>query len=142
MFILRKISGSGVEMNFNLGDSYTLITKEHNEKEFNEMAEKNKAMKDFVKTFGKFDLVIADPPYSDDESKEIYNINTPLKYSKWTAEAEKLLKPGGLLVVYHKYQMPNPNPLKFSVVKRVAIFSRSYHLLRAVIYFKKKGKLK
>lgn len=46
MFILRKISGSGVEMNFNLGDSYTLITKEHNKKEFKEMAEKNKAMQD------------------------------------------------------------------------------------------------
>ena len=35
MFILRRVSGAGVEMNHDLGsDSYTLITKERNEEEF------------------------------------------------------------------------------------------------------------
>lgn len=83
-----------------------------------------------------FDIILADPPYSDEEAKELYG--TPkLNYKKWTAEAEKVLNPGGLLIVYHKYVMPNPNPDKFSVVKRVFIGNRTYHLLRAAIYFQK-----
>ena len=34
MFTLRKISSEGVEMNFVLGTSYTVIHKEHNKEEF------------------------------------------------------------------------------------------------------------
>lgn len=34
MFTLRKITGDGVEMNFFLGKSYTLILQERNPKEF------------------------------------------------------------------------------------------------------------
>jgi hypothetical protein len=57
----------------------------------------------------KFDVIFADPPYSDLEAKEIYG--TPkLKYKTWTAEATKLLRPGGLLIVYHKYLMPIQTP--------------------------------
>jgi len=85
----------------------------------------------------KFDIIFADPPYSDDEAKELYN--TPkLKYKVWTSEAEKLLNPGGLLIVYHKYVMPNPNPDIFEVAKRVFIGNRTYHLPRVAIYFRKK----
>ena len=84
----------------------------------------------------KFDVILADPPYSDDESKELYG--TPkLNYKKWTAECDKLLKPKGLLIVYHKYVMPNPNPDKYAVEKRVFIGSRTYHLPRVAIYFRK-----
>lgn len=84
----------------------------------------------------KFDVILADPPYSNQEAAEIYN--TPkLRYKKWTAECEKLLKPGGLLIVYHKYVMPNPNPDIFHVVKRVFVGNRTLHLPRAAIYFAK-----
>lgn len=34
MFALRKITSDGLEMNFNLGDSYTLVTKDRSQKEF------------------------------------------------------------------------------------------------------------
>lgn len=34
MFALRKITKDGVEMNFDLGDSYTLIDKERSPKDF------------------------------------------------------------------------------------------------------------
>lgn len=34
MFALRKITKDGLEMNFNLGDSYTLVTKDRSPKEF------------------------------------------------------------------------------------------------------------
>lgn len=37
MFTLRKITGDGVELNFFLGKSYTLITEDRNPKEFEEM---------------------------------------------------------------------------------------------------------
>jgi len=33
------------------------------------------------------------------------------------AECDKLLKVGGLFIVYHKYIMPNPNPEKYEVAK-------------------------
>lgn len=89
---------------------------------------------DYIDT--EFDIILSDPPYSNEEAKEIYG--TPkLNYKKWTAEAEKLLKPNGLLIVYHKYVMPNPNPNKFVVAKRVFIGTRTYHLPRVAIYFQK-----
>jgi hypothetical protein len=34
MFVLRKITGDGVQMNFSLGESYTLILKENNPEDF------------------------------------------------------------------------------------------------------------
>ncbi len=87
-----------------------------------------------------FDVILADPPYSNQESLELYGTGE-INYKKWATEAEKLLKPGGLLIVYHKYVMPNPNPEIFSVTKRVFIGTRTYHLPRVAIYFKKKLKI-
>lgn len=85
----------------------------------------------------KFDIIFADPPYSDEEAKEIYG--TPkLKYKIWTAECTKLLNPNGLLIVYHKYVMRNPDPEKYIVAKRVFIGNRTGHLPRVAIYFKLK----
>lgn len=87
----------------------------------------------------QFDVIIADPPYSDGEAKEIYG-TPPLKYKVWTKEADKLLKDGGLLIIYHKYVMPNPDPTKYVVEKRVFIGTRTYHLPRVAIYFRKLDK--
>lgn len=86
----------------------------------------------------KFDVILADPPYSNEESKQLYNTGK-LNYKKWTSEATKLLNNGGLLIVYHKYIMPNPDPQIYSVVKRVFIGSRTYHLPRIAIYFQKQN---
>ena len=83
-----------------------------------------------------FDVILADPPYSTEEAHELYG--TPkLNYKTWTAECDKVLRKGGLLIVYHKYVMPNPNPDKYTVVKRVFIGNRSYHLPRVAIFFSK-----
>ncbi|GAF85129.1 unnamed protein product [marine sediment metagenome] len=87
---------------------------------------------------GKFDIILADPPYSAEEAKELYG-TPPLKYKVWTNECDKLLCKGGLLIVYHKYLMPNPNPEKYIVVKRVFIGGRPYHLPRIALYFQKKN---
>lgn len=85
----------------------------------------------------KFDIVLADPPYSDEEAKQLYN--TPkLKYKIWTNECDKVLNSGGLLIVYHKYIKPNPNPDVFFVEKRVFIGNRTNHLPRVAVFFRKK----
>lgn len=92
---------------------------------------------DTPEAVGKFDIILADPPYSDEESKKLYG--TPkLNYKKWTAECDKVLKKGGLLIVHHKFIVPNPNPEKYEVVKRVFIGNRTWHLPRVAIFFKKK----
>ncbi len=83
-----------------------------------------------------FNIILADPPYSTDEAKKLYG-TPPLKYKKWTTECEKLLNYKGLLIIYHKYLMPNPNPDKFKVVKRVFVAGRPYHLPRIALYFQK-----
>ena len=80
---------------------------------------------------------MADTPNSNEESKQLYGTGK-INYKKWTSECDKILKEGGLLIVYHKLVMPNPNPDKFEVVKRVFIGNRTYHLPRVAIYFKKK----
>jgi hypothetical protein len=55
-----------------------------------------------------FDVILADPPYSNEEAQKLYG--TPkLHYKDWAHECEQLLRPGGILIVYHKYVMPNPN---------------------------------
>ena len=86
----------------------------------------------------KVNVVFADPPYSTEEAKEIYG-TPPLKYKTWTAEADKVLEEGGLLMIYHKYVMPNPNPEKYEVVKRVFIGNRTMHLPRVCVIFRKKS---
>lgn len=86
--------------------------------------------------YNSFDVILADPPYSDEESKELYGTGK-LNYMKWTKQCDLLLKEGGLLIVYHKYIMPNPNPKKYKVVKRVFIGNRIYHVPRVAIYFEK-----
>jgi hypothetical protein len=85
----------------------------------------------------KFNLIIADPPYSTDEATKLYG-TPPLKYKTWTNQCDMVLENGGLLMVYHKYVMPNPNPEKYIVVKRVFVGNRTMHLARVCVVFQKK----
>lgn len=85
-----------------------------------------------------FDLILCDPPYSEEESRELYGTKK-LNYAKWTKQCDKVLRPNGILIIYHKFIVPNPNPDKFEVIKRVFIGNRTWHLPRVAIYFKKKG---
>ena len=94
---------------------------------------------DFVDKLGgrTFNVVLADPPYSTEESKDLYGTK-PLNYKKWTKEADRCLREDGLMIVYHKYVVPNPNPEKYVVEKRVFIGNRAWHLPRVAIFFRKK----
>lgn len=85
-----------------------------------------------------FDVILADPPYSNEEAKKLYGTGK-LNYRKWTKECIRVLRPGGILIVYHKLMMPNPDPKLFEVVKRVFLGIRTWHLPRIAIYFKRNG---
>lgn len=102
-------------------------------------------------TNAKADVILADPPYSDAETDMLvanYKQHQPgavgmakpphLNYLKWTAECTKALKPNGILIVYHKYLMPNPNPDIYTIAKRVFIGTRTYHLPRVALLFQRK----
>ena len=85
-----------------------------------------------------FDIILADPPYSDEETDSLYGKHLPrLNYSKWTKECDKFLRRGGLFIIYHKALVPNPDPEKYSVVKRVAILNRVWHVGRIATFFQK-----
>ncbi len=87
----------------------------------------------------KFDVIFADPPYSNEESKELYGTGK-LNYKLWTARSLPYLKAGGLFIIYHKYIIPNPDPERYEVIKRVFIGNRTRHLPRVAIYFRKKNR--
>jgi len=83
-----------------------------------------------------FDVILVDPPYSNDEARELYG--TPkLRYRQWTHECIPLLRPGGLFIIYHKYVMPNPDSTQFLVAKRV-LLAQEHAISRAQRFFSKK----
>lgn len=98
----------------------------------------HRCSKKLFKVEGKFDIILADPPYSQQECKTLYAIKVKLKYKIWTKEAIKLLNKNGLLIIYHKYIVPNPDPEKLYVVKRVFIGTRTLHIPRIAIFFKRR----
>lgn len=82
----------------------------------------------------KFKLIICDPPYSDEEAEELYD--TPsLNYNKWSNEAVRVMKPEGVLVLYHKKMLPNPAPEELQLIQQVFIANRVWHLPRIARYF-------
>lgn len=62
MYTLRRISGQGVEMNFALGKSYTVVDRNVSYEEFR---------RDFERFFNKPHVADMDPT-SDDNTKRVY----------------------------------------------------------------------
>src|SRR5262249_1621597 len=84
----------------------------------------------------RFGIILADPPYSDEESRTLYGTGK-LNYRVWANECDKVLEVGGVLIVYHKLLMPNPNADKYQVVKRVFVGNRTLHAPRVAVFFEK-----
>jgi hypothetical protein len=81
-----------------------------------------------------YDLVILDPPYSDEESETLYG--TPkLKPAKFTAEAVRVCKPGGHVAIYHKVMKPRPDGCR--LVRRVVVLTRVQHAARICMVYRK-----
>ena len=84
-----------------------------------------------------FWLVLCDPPYSDEEARKLYG--TPkLIFRTWAREAIRVLKKGGVLILYHKLLLPNPDPNELLLVKRVFVGHRTWHVPRIALVFRKR----
>lgn len=87
----------------------------------------------------KYDIILADPPYSNKESEEMYG-TPPLHYAKWTSECIKLLSDDGIFIIYHRVKVPNPNPKEFETIKRVTIIGAPLHSIRIALFFRRRKK--
>ncbi len=86
-----------------------------------------------------FDLVILDPPYSNELSKELYNTGK-IKYKDFIKEAVRVCKPDGFIASYHIVITPRPDNTKY--YKRIFIGTRVWHKPRVCCIFRKENPLK
>lgn len=81
-----------------------------------------------------YDLVILDPPYSDEEAAWLYS--TPrLKPGRFTAEAVRVTRVGGHVAVYHRQQPRRPEGTR--LIHRIVILTRTGHAPRVCFVFEK-----
>ena len=52
-----------------------------------------------------FNAGMADPPYTPEFAKELYNTDYP-KWSEWTKELVRVVKPGGRIAIMQNYIVP------------------------------------
>lgn len=82
-----------------------------------------------------FDLVLLDPPYSDNEAATIYG-TPPLRSTTYTSEAVRVLAPGGWLVVYTDRE--SPRPARCNTAMRIVVVLRQPHRPRIANVFQKR----
>lgn len=82
-----------------------------------------------------FDCVILDPPYSDEEASELYE-TPPLKPSRYTAEAVRVLREGGWLCVYTDREPRRPPFCNHAM--RIIVVLRPGHRTRTCMVFQKR----
>jgi hypothetical protein len=83
---------------------------------------------------GTYDLVVLDPPYSDEESEWLYG--TPgLRWNVFVGEAVRVAKPGGHVAIYHVKQPPRPEGTR--LVRRIVVLTRTWHAPRVCFVFEK-----
>ena len=85
-----------------------------------------------------FDLVILDPPYSEEYSKRLYGTGK-VKFKTYTAEAVRVCKEGGLVVMYH--YLATPSIRNTILVKRILMETRSWHKARIIHIHQKRSDL-
>lgn len=85
-----------------------------------------------------YDLVILDPPYNEEYSKRLYGTKKP-QWKKYTAEAVRVLKEKGYLVVYH--YLATPRIENTILVKRIFLETRIWHKLRCIHIHQKRTEL-
>ena len=85
-----------------------------------------------------YDLVLLDPPYSAELAKSLYNTPPP-RYQSYVNEAVRVVKPGGLVSVYHVKQAPRPAGTR--LVHRLVVLTRTWHAARIVMTFQKEANI-
>lgn len=82
-----------------------------------------------------YDLVLLDPPYSDEEASWLYS--TPgLKPGKFKAEACRVTKPGGYVALYHRHQPTRPAD-GWKLTHRICVLTRAGHAARICFVYQK-----
>jgi SAM-dependent methyltransferase len=84
---------------------------------------------------GSFDCVILDPPYSDEEAQELY-ASPPLEPTRYVAEAVRVLREGGWLVLYGDREPRRPARCNHAF--RIVIVLRPGHRPRICMVFQKR----
>lgn len=82
------------------------------------------------------DVVILDPPYSDEESSKIYGTGH-LDYKRYVSESLRVLKPSGFLALFHKYSLPLK--LDAKLIVRILIEIRAFRTARICKIYQKNG---
>lgn len=88
-----------------------------------------------------FDCVVLDPPYSEELAERLYDTKKygKLKFKDYTAEAVRVCKNEGFIVMYHWVATPS---IKDTIlVKRIFLENRSWHKLRCVHIHQKRPDL-
>lgn len=83
-----------------------------------------------------YDLVVLDPPYSDEEAEWLYG-TPPLKPGRYIGEAVRVCRVGGHVCVYQVKQPARPKGTK--LVRRIVILTRTGHAPRVCFVFEKLG---
>lgn len=83
-----------------------------------------------------YDLVICDPPYSDEEAVVLYS-TPPLRWGIWSSEAVRVCKVGGHVAVYLDRWPARPEGTK--LVRRIVVLTRPLHRPRVCFVFEKLG---
>jgi hypothetical protein len=83
-----------------------------------------------------YDLVILDPPYSDEEAEWLYG-TPPLDRGQYTREAVRVCRVGGHVAVYQVKQPRRPQGTR--LVRRIVILTRTGHAPRVCFIFEKLG---
>lgn len=63
----------------------------------------------------EFDGAMADPPYTKEFAKELYGTKYP-KWSVWTKEMVRVVRPNGLIAVMNNYIVPQIKGCKFEEI--------------------------
>lgn len=84
-----------------------------------------------------FDLVLLDPPYSEDYADRLYDTakKGKLKFGQYTKEAVRVCREGGYIVIYHCLATPAIKNTR--LIMRIFIETRQWHKLRCVHIHKK-----
>jgi len=82
----------------------------------------------------KFDLVILDPPYTDEYSEKLFGTGK-LNFKKYTAEAVRVAKPKGYIAMYHFLATPRLDGT--NLIMRIFLQTRIWHKLRCVHVYRK-----
>lgn len=67
----------------------------------------------------------ADPPYTPRFARELYKLPYP-KWSKWTKELVRVVKPGGIIGIMHNYIVPRLKDCKYYKVIIILLRIKQY----------------